>query len=184
MLYTDDATLVQAAQATPAAFATLYERYHPLIFGYARRYTHSQMQAEDIAAETFLRALQALDRYEARGVPFSAWLFRITSNLLIQQGRHGRVLTFQPLTSDEEESSACAVEASQEEVVDQHECQAWLCTELRRLSADQQRALWFRFWQDYSIREVAVQLGRTEAATKILLYRALKRLRAQLQMSA
>ena len=108
MRHTDDADLVRAAQVTPAAFGALYERYHPLIFSYTHRCTHNRMQAEDIASEAFLRALQALDRYEDRGVPFSAWLFRIATNQLIQQGRRGRGITFQPLDTGQAYEGRCS----------------------------------------------------------------------------
>lgn len=184
MRYTDDAALVHAAQATPEAFGALYERYHPMIFRYAHRRTHDRMQAEDIAAETFLRAMRALGRYEERGMPFSAWLFRIATNQLIQQGRRGSGITFQSLDAGQ------ACEGSYVMAVDQGEhrylpaAQDWLGAELGRLSPDQRCAIWLRFWQDYSIREVAARLGRTEAATKALLHRTLKGLRAQPRMCA
>ena len=115
MRYTDDAALVHAAQATPAAFGALYERYHPMIFRYALRCTHDRMQAEDIAAETFLRAMRALGRYEERGMPFSAWLFRIATNQLIQQSRRGRGITFQPLDIGQAGEGSYALAADQQE---------------------------------------------------------------------
>ena len=184
MRYTDDAARVHAAQATPEAFGALYERYHPMIFGYAHRCTHDQMQAEDIAAETFLRAMRALGRYEERGMPFSAWLFRIATNQLIQQGRRGRGITFQPLDSGQACEGSYARAANQGGHPFLREGQDWLCAGLGRLSPDQRSAIWLRFWRDYSIREVAARLGRTEAATKALLHRTLKGLRAQPRMCA
>ena len=184
MRYTDDAALVQAAQATPEAFGALYERYYPMIFRYAHRRTRDRMQAEDIAAETFLRAMRALGRYEERGMPFSAWLFRIATNQLIQQGRRGRGITFQPLEIGQAGEGSYAMAADQQEHPSLREGEDWLCAGLGRLSPDQRSAIWLRFWQDYSIREVAARLGRTEAATKALLHRTLKGLRAQVQMCA
>jgi RNA polymerase sigma-70 factor (ECF subfamily) len=184
MRYTDDAVLVDAAQRAPAAFGALYERYHPLIFSYALRCTHDRMQAEDVAAETFLRALEALDHYQDRGIPFSAWLFRITINQIIQQSRHRRGITLQTLDSEKGCDAIYADEESQDDYLARQERAVWVRGELRRLPVDQQRVLWLRFWQDYSIRDVAARLGRSEAATKILLHRTIKRLRASPLMCA
>ena len=88
----DERTLIEAAQADPARFVELYERYFHRIYGFVIRRTGSRTEAEDITSDVFERALTNLGRYEWRGLPFSAWLFRIAANAMAdrrrQIGRH------------------------------------------------------------------------------------------------
>ena len=72
--------LEEASQRQPRRFAKLYERYFDRVYAFAFTRTGDRTAAEDVAAETFRVALENLPRFEWRGVPFSAWLFRIASN--------------------------------------------------------------------------------------------------------
>jgi RNA polymerase sigma-70 factor (ECF subfamily) len=94
---TDDAALVAAAQADPAAFAALYNRYYPQIYRFAQRRTGDPTLAEDVAAETFLAAFKSLPRYEWRGIAFSAWLYRIAATVIAGQHRRNGTLAQVPL---------------------------------------------------------------------------------------
>jgi RNA polymerase sigma-70 factor, ECF subfamily len=78
----DDAALVAAAKADNAAFGPLYERYVGRIYNYLYYRTGNAHDAEDLTARVFQRALIGLERYTSRGLPFSAWLYRIAHNLV------------------------------------------------------------------------------------------------------
>jgi RNA polymerase sigma-70 factor, ECF subfamily len=82
-----DGSLAVRAAGEPAAFAELYDRYLPRVYRYAYRRLGSHSDAEDLAAQTFQRALEAIGRYEERGLPFGAWLFRIAHNLIVDRRR-------------------------------------------------------------------------------------------------
>ena len=82
---------------------------------------------------------------------------------------------------DEESAVPRSAAAGPEQLVTERERAAWVLTHVDLLPVDQRRAIGLRYWGDCSIREVAVRLGRSEGATKILLHRTLKTLRAQLQ---
>src|SRR5579862_9633912 len=84
--------LVERARHDPAAFAELYERYVDAIYTFAYHRLRDTTHAEDVAAETFQRALEHIGRFEWRGVPFSAWLYRIASNVIA--ARYRRQLSF------------------------------------------------------------------------------------------
>src|SRR5574341_2127322 len=72
--------LIEASQRQPQRFAELYERYFDRVYAFALTRTGDRASAEDVTAETFRRAFENLPRFQWRGVPFSAWLFRIAAN--------------------------------------------------------------------------------------------------------
>src|ERR1700681_2381906 len=78
---------VMAAQRDRAAFAPLYERYVDQIHAYVYTLTHDMEQADDVTAATFAKAIEELPRFEWRGVPYSAWLYRVAGNLVARERR-------------------------------------------------------------------------------------------------
>jgi len=72
--------LIEASQKQPRRFAQLYERYFDRVYAFALTRTGDRTAAEDVTAETFRRAFENLPRFQWRGVPFSAWLFRIAAS--------------------------------------------------------------------------------------------------------
>ena len=87
----DERRLIEAAQADPARFVDVYERYVDRIYAFVSRRTGSRAVAEDITSQVFEQALGTIGRFEWRGVPLSAWLFRIASNALADHWReHSR----------------------------------------------------------------------------------------------
>ena len=78
----DERLLIEAAQADPARFLDLYDRYVDRVYAYVSRRAGSRALAEDVTSDVFERALTHLPRFEWRGAPFTAWLFRIAANAL------------------------------------------------------------------------------------------------------
>ncbi len=76
----DERLLIEAAQRDPARFAELYDLYFDRIYAYVAWRTASRDEAEDMVSEVFHKALANLRRFEWRGAPFSAWLYRIAAN--------------------------------------------------------------------------------------------------------
>ena len=83
----DERTLVAAAQADPARFEELYDRYVHRVFGFVSRRVGNRATAEDITSAVFEQALASLPKFEWRGVPFAAWLIRIASNAVTDHWR-------------------------------------------------------------------------------------------------
>src|SRR6185436_21045958 len=79
----DERLLVQAAQADPARFVDLYKRHFHRVYAYVIRRTRSREEAEDVTSIVFERALSHLTKFEWRGAPFVAWLFRIAANAIL-----------------------------------------------------------------------------------------------------
>jgi RNA polymerase sigma-70 factor (ECF subfamily) len=175
----EEALLTRAA-ASPEAFGALYDRYVGRVYRYAFRRLGSHQDAEDVTAQTFRRALEALDRFEWRGVPFGAWLFRVAHNQIVDRHRSGgRPLSLDGLSdggANFEDGDAVAPE--QRAIAREEGGAAWAA--VAKLPALQRRAVTLRFGRDLSHAEVGLIIGRSEAATKQLVYRAMKTLREEL----
>lgn len=179
-----EATLIAAAQANPDAFADLYHQYYPAIYRFAHRHTGDPVQAEDIAAETFLAALKALPHYEWRGVPFSAWLYRIAATVIAGQYRRMRGVAHVPLENPrfplvEPIAEEPGPDVHFEERESQQRERRLLALAMRRLTVDQRRAIELRYSRPdlVPLAEVAVRMSRSEGAVKLLLHRAVGALR-------
>ena len=166
----DERLLIEAAKADPARFLELYDRHVYRVYAYASRRTGSRAVAEDVTSEVFEQALTNIARFEWRGVPFSAWLFRIAANALAdhwkREGRDSHALP--PEIPDEREHQDLERRVSLFQLVD-------------RLPDAQRQVIQMRFVEDRSIREVAAALDRSEGAIKQLQLRAIDTLRKGIQ---
>jgi RNA polymerase sigma-70 factor, ECF subfamily len=172
-----DEILIRRAQANPAAFEPLYERYVAQIYAYAYyRVGHAQ-DAEDITARAFYQALTHLPRYTSRGVPFSAWLFRIAHNLVANWHRdNGRRQTFSlDAILDTPDRGASLAELAED-----GEDTRRLWQVIRRLPPERQQLLVLKFVDELSTEQIAMIMGRSEGAVKALLHRTLVVMRQQL----
>ena len=166
----DERLLIEAAKHDPACFADLYSRNFHVVYGYVARRTASREEAEDITSEVFHQALANLQRFEWRGAPFAAWLIRIASNAIADrwrlQAREAADPPHQVLSDPRMEGV---------------ERQAELFQLVDRLPQDQRRVIVMRFAEQKTIREIAQELKRTEGAIKQLQFRALEKLRADME---
>ena len=169
----DERFLVEAAQKDPARFAELYELNFERVYAYIVRRVQDRAETEDLTAEVFHQALANIQRFEWRGIPFAAWLFRIAANLILdrwqQSGRE--------IADDDAIESAQVSPAEIEEV----ERRTTVFRLVDALPAEQKRVLVLRFVDQKSIKEVAKEICRTEGAVKQLQFRALSTLRARME---
>jgi RNA polymerase sigma-70 factor (ECF subfamily) len=164
--------LIEAAQRDRAAFAPLYERYVDQIFAYAHSLTRNRELAEDVTAATFAKAIEDLPRFEWRGVPYSAWLYRVASNLVARQARRPAwvdIDTHQPIDH-----------VTPEVIAGQRDREAAVRSAVALLPDDQRQAVVLRFGGELRNREIAEIMGRSEGAVKLLTFRAMTALRKQL----
>ena len=171
----DERLLVEAAQKDPACFAELYENNFERVYAYVVRRVGDRAETEDLTSEVFHHALANLRRFEWRGIPFAAWLYRIAANLISDrwQRRSREQVTDEPGLIE----SAPAGRAEFEEV----ERRATLFRLVDTLPAEQQRVVVLRFVEQKSIKEVAREIRKTEGAVKQLQFRALTSLRARME---
>ena len=169
----DDRLQIEAAQQDPARFADLYEVNFERVYAYAIRRVRDRAEAEDVTAEVFHQALANLKRFEWRGIPFAAWLFRIAANLISDRWqRSGREI------ADEEKIDAAQVSPAEIEEVERR---ATLFKLVDTLPAEQKHVVVLRFVEQKSIKEVAREIRKTEGAVKQLQFRALSNLRARME---
>ena len=176
----DDADLVERARYDPEAFGGLYERYVQKIYSYLYYRTGNTHDAEDLTARVFQRAMTHLDRYTARGLPFSAWLYRIAHNLVANWHRDQGRRQIVPLHGVSLPDTAAAPEALSET----REEREMLLRAIRRLPDDRQQLLILKFVERLSNAEIGVILDRSEGAVKSLYHRTLLALRDELTRAA
>jgi RNA polymerase sigma-70 factor (ECF subfamily) len=167
----DERTLIEAAQADPARFLDLYERHFHKVYAYVIRRTGNRVEAEDITSEVFERALTNLSKFEWRGAPFVAWLYRIAANALSDHRRK---------TARDSDEPPPDVPDGRES--DEIERRAMLFQLVERLPGLQRQVIDLRFLEGRSIREVATALGRSDGAVKQLQLRALENLRKSMEV--
>ncbi len=171
----DERLLVEAAQRDPARFADLYENNFERVYAYVVRRVGDRAETEDLVSEVFHHALAHLKRYEWRGIPFAAWLYRIAANLI--SDRWQRKDREDVADEPEQIESAAATGVEFEEV----ERRATLFRLVETLPAEQRRVVLLRFVEEKSIKEVAREIRKTEGAVKQLQFRALTSLRARME---
>jgi RNA polymerase sigma-70 factor (ECF subfamily) len=166
----DERALIEAAQADPARFVDLYERYFHRVYAYVIRRTRSRAEAEDITSDVFERALANLSKFEWRGAPLVAWLFRIAANALADRR--------QQIERDSGEPPPDLPDASESAAIERR---AMLFQLVDRLPDVQRLVIEMRFVDGRSIREIAASLDRSEGAVKQLQLRALENLRRSME---
>ena len=169
----DERLLVEAAQKDPRRFADLYEVNFERVYAYVSRRVRDRADVEDVTAEVFQQALATLGKFEWRGVPFSAWLYRIAANTIAdRRQRASRELG--RLDADDPADPQAQIDAAA------IERRAQLYRLVNTLPAQQRHVLEMRFAEEKSIREIAAEMRRTQGAIKQLQFRAIRNLRAQL----
>lgn len=170
-------SILDRSKKDPKAFGELYEKYFDRIFSFIYRQTDDEDLTADLSSQTFLTALKNVERYEFRGVPFSAWLYKIASN---EVNKHYRKKKRTQIFSIEEtrvrELMDQANEGYDEEVIQR------LMNYLKELPTDMLHVLQLRFFEDKDFKEIAFILDITESGAKMRAYRALDRLRKNFKL--
>jgi RNA polymerase sigma-70 factor (ECF subfamily) len=169
---------VERAKRDPEAFGILYQRYVDRIYQYIYYRTGDPHEAEDLTARTFFRAMANIGRYAQRGVPFSAWLYRIAHNLVANWHRDRQHRQFVPL----EKVVLGGQEGNPSEShLEQREREEALRRALARLGAERQQLLILKFAEGLPNSEIGQIMGRSEGAIKSLYHRTLEVLRHELR---
>src|SRR3954447_21592776 len=168
--------VAKAQQGDQMAFATLYEQYRPLVYRFLRRRLDgSDETVEDLTEDVFVKLYEKLDRYVDRGVPFTAWLYRMAHNCMIDYVRKLPRFSEQPLDAvvDVPEQGGGSEYG---QVLDRQAIEPALA----RLTPEQRQTVELRFLSGLNVAETAAAMGRSEDAVKKLQARALVNLRRSL----
>lgn len=169
--------LSKASSGDRDAFGFLYERYVDRIYNYIYYRTGNVHDAEDITARVFYRALHHIHRYKDRGVPFSAWLYRIAHNLVANWHRDRSRKQEISLT---EVSTITFKGKAPEQSLMQSEERDNLLRLIRNLTPDRQNLIILKFIDHLSNAEIGQIIGRSEGAVKSLYHRTLLSLRDEI----
>ena len=169
----DEKTLVELSQRrNSTAFGELYDRHVVRVYRYVYALVGDRHDAEDIVAETFLRAWRAIGRYRWLGRPFSSWLLTIAHNLSVDHVRNNhngnQMMEVPPpgkLAHGPEEAYELRIEAER------------LRHAIMKLSPTERQVILLRFVHDLDYTEVGQMLGKTVNAVRVIQYRALCNLR-------
>jgi len=167
---------VEAAKdGDPEAFGALFDHFYAPVYRYVAARVGRPSDAEDLAQLVFVKALEALPRYELRGVPFGGWLFRLARNVVIDHVRTRREhvtldIIVQQSTTDGAPDELAALRQDMDSVA----------FALRRLTPEQREAIQLRFFAGLSAREAAIAMGRQEGTVRGLQFRAIAALRREL----
>jgi len=166
---------IERAKSDPTAFGELYDRYAGQIYRFVRTRVRDDGMAEDITAEVFLSALRHIKNYQDQGRPFSCWLYRIAVNAVASHYRSQR----SSLSLDDHLDLVSPLLDPLDEVVGRERLRTvWQAVD--RLPAQQRAAMILKFSEDMTMEEVGAVLGKSQAAAKLLIYRAMQRLRREL----
>lgn len=170
---TDERTLVQeAVQHDTEAFAALYDRHVVRVYRHIYYIINDIKEAEDLTAQTFLKAWEAIGRFQSRGAPFVSWLLRIAHNLAVShlRARKGDAQLHESLVDyglPRNPEAAAERQADEERVREA----------VLRLGDEQRQVIILRFVEELDYKEVAEILGKSVAAVRVIQHRALCALR-------
>jgi RNA polymerase sigma-70 factor (ECF subfamily) len=175
----DDAAIerlvVEARDGDPWAFGLIFDHYHDAIYRFIASRVHRPSDAEDLTQHVFVKALEALPRYEARGVPFGGWLFRLARNAVIDHVRtrhdHAELDSVLGWSHGDAGPEEIAVVRQELDAVGEA---------LASLTSEQREAIELRFFAGLSAREAAEAMGKQEGTVRGLQFRAIAALRRQL----
>lgn len=171
----DSELVARAKDGDIDAFGELYERYLDLIYRYIRARVTENRNAEDLTEVVFLHAFKAVERYQERGFPFSAYLYQVARNLLVD---HYRAEREEGSLETVEQHETLDPSLDESVMVDEHIQD--LRSALEQLPKDYQEIIRLRVLLDLPSSTVAQWMGRKEGAMRVLLHRALKALKRKM----
>ena len=179
----DDAAIerlvAEARAGDEWAFGMIFDHYHEAVYRFIASRVHRPSDAEDLTQLVFVKALEALPRYESRGVPFGGWLFRLARNAVIDFVRtrheHAELETVAERAHGDAGPDEIAVIRQELDAVG---------AALATLTEEQREAISLRFFAGLSAREAAEAMGKQEGTVRGLQFRAIGALRRQLGVEA
>ena len=170
-LIENEPELVEQAKTDDHAFEVLYNHYFPRIYGYVIKRVGNRETAEDLVSTTFMKVFINLKKYDHKGYTFGAWVYRIATNNLIDYYRKkGRTKEFGtdelPDRADERDLPEDYAQKAQDRVVVEKV--------LAKLNKRYQKILYYKFFAEFSHREISVCMKISESNARVMTHRALK----------
>lgn len=167
-----DHALVRQAQQNIRHFAPLYDKYYVQVYRFVYQRIDSVDDVADIVSQTFLKAMQAIKKYELRSLPFASWLFQIAKNEVNLYFRKQKTTRTFYLNLKNEQELTCDIDAK--ELAD-HE--VILKQLLENLEPDDLEIIEMRYFEKRCFKEVSEILSITESNAKVRVHRILQKLK-------
>jgi len=175
----NEESLVQRAQQRDEeAFSILYDEYFDKIYRYMVFKIGDQTEAEDLTQQVFIKALQSISSFRWKGIPFSAWLFRIAHNQMVDYLRKKKKYATAPLND-----SLAGSDIDPQQAVERKQDIEQLLSATKQLTDAQREVISLRFAGELSIAQVARIMGKNEGAVKALQHSAIVALRKTLSVA-
>jgi len=168
----------RAQQRDEEAFTQLYEEHFDKIYRYVALKIGDQMEAEDLTQQVFIKALQSISSFKWKGIPFSAWLFRIARNQVVDYVRKKKRQATVPL-----DESLAGSEIDPQLAAERKLEIEQLLLATKKLTEAQHEVLSLRFTSELSVGEVAKIMGKSQGAVKALQHSAIVALRKALSVA-
>jgi len=168
----EERELVERAQRDPRQFGALYDRHFQQIYRFIYSRVREQTAAEDVTSEVFMKALKAMPRYQDTGRPFAAWLYQIAVNAIADRYR-----TLRPAHPLEDFHDLSVAGPALEDLAAHRDEVRRIWALVEGLPHQQRTALVLKFQEDMKIEDIAVAMGKSAGAVKLLIHRGVTRLR-------
>ena len=176
----DEEGLMRRAQRRdPEAFAQLYEAYFDKIYRYIVIRIGNEMEAEDMTQQVFLKALQSISSFRWRGIPLSAWLFRVAHNQVVDYLRKKTKRVTVPI----DKLPVIASGDNPQLIAEQRQDIEQLASAIKQLTGAQREVISLRFAGGLSVAEVSKVMGRSQGAVKALQHSGIIALRKVLPVT-
>ena len=172
----EEQLLIKAAQADPARFDVLYNQYYRSVFMFIYKRTDDEELTADITSQVFLKALINIHKFQFRGVPFSAWLFRIAFNEVNLYFRKNNKVCHVNIEKEGMNFLVNDLEANEIESAYQ-----FLLQKMQELNEEDVQLLELRYFEKRSFAEIGVICGITENNSKVKVYRILDKLKKMMK---
>jgi RNA polymerase sigma-70 factor (ECF subfamily) len=166
-----DVDLIARAKANPTDFKPIYDKYFDSIFYYMFKRLETQDEAFDLTQDVFIKALKSLDKYEDRGKPFLAWLYRIAFSTLTDFYRKSKRQRVVSITDEYLRELSCEIEESRSLQ------ETGVMSALQKLNEQEMELIQLRYFEEHSFKEIADLMNINVNAAQVRVHRIIKKLR-------
>ena len=170
---TDEIAILIKSKTNPQAFKPIYQKYYKKIFLFILHRIGDKTTTADLTQQVFLKALSSVGKFEFRGLPFSAWLYRVAINECNDFFRKAKKIRMVSLENSDVE--LLYEELTQEVTLEQ--LHQKLPSILEKLTPNELYFLELRFFESRPFKEVGEILGLTEVNAKLKTYRILDKMK-------